>query len=210
MYTHKINYITEGATPQTAKAAIIVLHGRGGTAQNIAGLANEFDRDDLAIYAPQATNSSWYPYSFMAPAIENEPALSSALNVVDEIVKQVVKDGIPADKIFFAGFSQGACLTLEYVARHAQQYGGVIAFTGGLVGEELVLSNYQGDFNNTPILITTGDPDPHVPLTRVSESVEVLKGLNASVTLKVFKGRAHTISLPEINMAKALFDQVNA
>jgi phospholipase/carboxylesterase len=210
MYTHKINYITEGATLQTAKAAIIMLHGRGGTAQNIAALANEFDRDDLAVYAPQATNSSWYPYSFMAPAIENEPALSSALNVVGEVVKQVIADGIPADKIFFAGFSQGACLTLEYVARHAQQYGGVIAFTGGLIGEELVLDNYKGDFNNTPILITTGDPDPHVPLTRVDESVKVLKSLNANVTLKVFKGRAHTISLPEINLAKALFDEVNA
>jgi phospholipase/carboxylesterase len=156
---------------------------------------------DMALYAPQATNNSWYPYSFMAPVQENEPALSSALDVINQVVEQAIADGISADKIYFLGFSQGACLTLEYIARNAKRFGGAVAFTGGLIGEELELKNYTGDFAGTPVLITTGDPDMHVPLSRVKESVDVLKDLNANVTLKVYKGRPHTISFEELSLA---------
>ncbi len=204
MYTHEYKIITAGATPQQAKGALILLHGRGSTAHNMIGLANEFNVKDLAIYAPQATNHSWYPYSFLAPVKDNEPALSSALNVVAQLVKQIEADGIPADKIYFAGFSQGACLTLEYITRNARQYGGAVAFTGGLIGGELDMANYTGNFNNTPVLVTTGDPDPHVPLGRVNESVKVMAGLKATVTLKVYKGRPHTIMQEEIDLANEL------
>jgi phospholipase/carboxylesterase len=204
MYTHQKQIITAGTPLAQAKGALVLLHGRGGTARNIISLASEFNITDLAIVAPQATNQSWYPYSFMAPVEENQPALDSALEVIGQAVEDIIAAGIPTDKIYFAGFSQGACLTLEYIARNAQHFGGVVAFTGGLIGEKLELSNYKGDFANTPILITTGDPDPHVPLSRVEESVLVLKNLGAEVTLKVFKDRPHTILHEEIELANLL------
>jgi phospholipase/carboxylesterase len=201
MYTHSKQISTGGAPAASAKAALIMLHGRGASATDIMRLAHEFNAMDMAIYAPQATNNSWYPYSFLAPVEENEPALSSALALVNEVVAQAIADGFSADNIYFMGFSQGACLTLEYITRNAKQYGGAVAFTGGLIGEEMNLNNYKGDFANTPVLITTGDPDPHVPLSRVEESVTILKSMNANVTLKVYKGRAHTISFDEIGLA---------
>jgi phospholipase/carboxylesterase len=181
-----------------------MLHGRGGTASNILSLARELNVAEFALYAPQATNNSWYPYSFMAPDEENQPALDSALQTIGELVKQVEQDGIPAEKIYFMGFSQGACLTLEYITRNARRFGGAIAFTGGLVGEQLTPENYTGDFNGTPVLITTGNPDVHVPLSRVQESVAVLEQHNAKVTLKVYPGRPHTITQEELELANTL------
>ncbi|NCD69967.1 alpha/beta hydrolase [Mucilaginibacter agri] len=208
MYTHEYKIITAGVKPQEAKGALILLHGRGSTAHNMVGLANELDVADFAIYAPQATNHSWYPYSFLAPVQDNEPALSSALGVITQLVKQIEADGIPTDRIYFMGFSQGACLTLEYITRNAQQYGGAVAFTGGLIGEELNLANYTGSFKATPVLITTGDPDPHVPVSRVQQSVKQLTAMDANVILKIYKGRPHTITQEEIDLANQLvFDK---
>ncbi|WP_184551088.1 alpha/beta hydrolase [Mucilaginibacter sp. FT3.2] len=204
MYTHQKKYATAGTPAKDAGAALVMIHGRGGTAQNIISLAQDLNVANMAIYAPQAANNSWYPYSFMAQDKQNQPALDSALEVIDELVKQIVADGIPEEKIYFIGFSQGACLTLEYITRNAKQYGGAVAFTGGLIGEELNLANYTGDFNHTPILITTGNPDPHVPLGRVEDSVKVLQNLNADVTLKVYNGRPHTITQQEIDLANEL------
>jgi len=204
MYAHSKQISISGIPAANAKAALIMLHGRGASAVDIMRIAHELNAAEMTVYAPQATNHSWYPYSFLAPVEENEPALSSALTIVDEVVAQALADGFTADKIYFAGFSQGACLTLEYITRNAKQYGGAVAFTGGLIGEELNISNYKGNFMGTPVLITTGDPDPHVPLSRVEESVAVLKGMNANVTLKVYKGRQHTISYDEIALANQL------
>lgn len=187
-----------------AKGALVMLHGRGGTATNILGLARELNVQDMALYAPQASNNSWYPYSFMAANEQNEPALSSALEVIGELVDQIIAEGIPASKIYFIGFSQGACLTLEYITRNAQRFGGAVAFTGGLIGEQLNTGNYTGNFSQTPVLITTGTPDPHVPLSRVEESVEVLKQHDAQVTLKIYPGRPHTITQEEIDLANQL------
>jgi phospholipase/carboxylesterase len=201
MYKHSKQISIGGIPAANAKAALIMIHGRGAAADDIIRLASRLNVQDMALYAPQATNNSWYPYSFMAPVQENEPALSSALDVINQVVEQTVADGISEDKIYFLGFSQGACLTLEYIARNAKRFGGAVAFTGGLIGEELELKNYTGDFAGTPVLITTGDPDTHVPLSRVNESVDVLKGLNANVTLKVYKGRPHTISFEELSLA---------
>lgn len=207
MYTHDNKYISAGTPVHKAKSAFVMLHGRGGTAADIIRLGKLFSLQDVAIYAPQATNNSWYPYSFMVPEEQNQPALDSALESIDHLVKQIEADGIGADKTYFLGFSQGACLTLEYVARNAKRYGGAVAFTGGLIGQELVNERYRGDFNGTPILITTGDHDPHVPLSRVEESVEVLKSLGAEVTLKVYPGKPHSISPDEIELANAaVFD----
>jgi len=204
MYTHDNNYINAGTPVQQAKTALVMLHGRGGSAADIIRMAKLFDLKEVAIYAPEATNNSWYPYSFMAPEAHNQPALDSALESIDHLVRQIEADGISADRIYFLGFSQGACLTLECVARNARQYGGAVAFTGGLIGQELLKNRYKGDFNGTPILITTGDHDPHVPLSRVEQSVAILKGLGANVTLKVFPDKPHGIWQEEIQLAASV------
>jgi phospholipase/carboxylesterase len=204
MYTHDNKYISAGTPVQQAKAALVMLHGRGGSASDIIRLAKLFNLKDVAIYAPQATSNSWYPYSFMVPEEQNQPALDSAIEGIGHLVKQIEADGIATDNIYLLGFSQGACLALEYVGRNAKRYGGVVAFTGGLIGRGLVNERYQGDFNGTPILITTGDHDPHVPLSRVEESVKVLKGLGADVTLEVYPGKPHSISPDEIGLANAV------
>jgi phospholipase/carboxylesterase len=204
MYTHQKQIITAGKPVQQAKAALVILHGRGSNAQNIISLADDLNVTDFTVYAPQASQNSWYPYSFMAPDEQNQPALNSALDVIDQLVQQVITDGISTENIYFLGFSQGACLTLEYIARNAKRYGGAVAFTGGLIGAQLKRINYTGDFGSTRILLTTGDPDIHVPLTRVEESVQIFKELNAEVTLKVYKGRPHTILQEEIDMANQI------
>ena len=180
-----------------------MIHGRGASANSILSLAdNLLLPGDTAIIAPQASQHSWYPYSFMAPVENNEPALSSALTLIGEIVDDLIKQGIETKNIYFLGFSQGACLTLEYVARHGRQYAGVMAFTGGLVGQEFRLSNYSGDFEQTPILVVTGDPDPHVPVSRVEQTVAQLTKMNANVLFKVYKGRPHTITQEELDLAE--------
>lgn len=209
MYTHQQNILTSGMPLHAASKALILLHGRGSNAADIAGLNTHFKLTDTAIFAPQANNNSWYPYSFMAPAEQNQPALDSALEVIKNLVDELLTQGILLDQIYLAGFSQGACLTLEYAARHAAPYGGIIAFTGGLAGQNLNHSNYSGDFGKSPVLITTGDPDPHVPLSRVEESKEILEQLQADVHLKVYKGRVHTISRDEIELARKLIFKQN-
>ncbi|NEU10136.1 phospholipase [Flavihumibacter sp. R14] len=201
MYTHSKDVVRSGVPLKDAKRALIMIHGRGATPESIISLEEHLYLIDTAILAPRAANNSWYPYSFMAPVEDNQPALDSALSVINGLVDDVVAQGIERKNIYFLGFSQGACLALEYVTRHADTYGGMIAFTGGLIGKELEQGNYKGDFNNTPVLITTGDPDPHVPLSRVEESVAILKKMNARVDLKVYRGRVHTIQIEELELA---------
>lgn len=204
MYKHSKQVVTAGVPAEQAKKAIIMLHGRGASASGIISLKDHLELDGFAICAPQANEHSWYPYSFMVPVENNQPALDSALEVIRELVEDLKQKGIAQENIYFFGFSQGACLTLEYTGRNAGRYGGIIAFTGGLIGEQLVKENYKGDFNNTPVLITTGNPDPHVPVGRVNDSVEILKELNADVTLKIYRGRQHTISGEELALANTI------
>lgn len=201
MYTHQSDFIIAGKPIHETDKAIIMIHGRGGSAADIISLQRFLNLQDMAIVAPQADHNSWYPYSFMAPESSNQPALNSAIETVAEAVKEIVKNGIKEDQIYFLGFSQGACLTLEYVARNARKYAGVIAFTGGLIGDALIKDRYQGDFKQTPILITTSNPDPHVPLDRVQESVAILEKLHAQVQLKVYQGKMHNISKEELELA---------
>lgn len=204
MYTHTKQVFQAGQPLRAAETAIIMLHGRGANAGGISHLAHELDLKKPAVLAPVATQSSWYPYSFLAPVADNQPALDSALHLISEIVQDILFAGLPLSTIFFLGFSQGACLALEYVARNPGRYGGVIALTGGLIGECVQPDRYKGDFEQTPVLITSGDPDPHVPLERVEESAEIFRKLNARVTLKVFRGRPHTIQQEEIELANQL------
>ena len=199
---HSKKIFTAGTSISEAKKVLIMVHGRGAFAEDILSLAGYFNLDDYALLAPQATNNTWYPFSFLVPPKQNEPWLSSALNVLYEIVSDINKDDIASDKIYFLGFSQGACLTLEFVTRHARKWGGVVAFTGGLIGDKIYDENYTGNFLNTPVFIGTSDPDPHVPVERVNASTEILKSMHADVTTKIYPNMGHTISKDEI-------DQVN-
>ena len=201
---HKKDIHTSGKLLTEAKKAIIMLHGRGADARDILGLASHLNIEDFTLIAPQATNYTWYPYSFMAKPEENEPWLSSALEMIKGVVEDISREGISSENIYFLGFSQGACLSLEFVARNAIKYGGVAAFTGGLIGDKIYEENYSGSFDDTPIFIGTGNPDPHVPVGRVNESVGILENMGAKVDLKVYEGRPHTISQDEIERANRL------
>lgn len=201
---HKKEVIISGNKIKDATKALIMLHGRGATAEDIMGLAGRLSVEDFSLVAPQATNHSWYPYSFLAPPEQNEPWLSSALTVLDSIVSDLNKEGITSERVYFLGFSQGACLTLEFVARNARRWGGVIAFTGGLIGDKIYPENYSGDFQGTPVFIGTSDPDPHVPVNRVLSSAKILRSMNANVTEKVYPGMGHTVNADELVLANTL------
>jgi phospholipase/carboxylesterase len=201
---HQKEIITAGTKIENAKKVLIMLHGRGATAEGILRLASHLNVENYALVAPQATNFTWYPYSFLAPLKQNEPWLSSALDLLAGIVNDIESSGISKDQIYFLGFSQGACLTLEFVTRHATKWGGVAAFTGGLIGDHLVMDHYTGNFNNTPIFIGSSNPDPHVPVERVLESAAVLQKMNASVTHKIYPNMGHTVSEDEIEKVNQL------
>ena len=195
------NIITAGKELSEAEKALILVHGRGASAEDILSLADHLPVKDFALLAPQAAGNSWYPYSFLAPPAENQPRLGAALELLAGVVDDIVAAGIGKKEIFFLGFSQGACLTLEFVARHATRYGGVAAFTGGLIGDRIYAENYKGDFAATPFFIGTGDPDPHVPVDRVRATARLLRGMGAEVTEKIYPGRGHTIVADEIAQA---------
>lgn len=201
---HQKKIITAGKKLNEAEKVLIMLHGRGATAEDILSLSAHLNVADYALLAPQATNHTWYPYSFLAPPKDNEPWLSSALSLLKEIISDLENKNIKKENIFFLGFSQGACLTLEFAARNAARYGGVVAFTGGLIGDKIYSENYKGDFANTPIFIGSSDPDPHVPVERVNETVSILKNMNASVTEKIYKNMGHTINKDEIDHANRI------
>jgi len=201
---HTKQVIKAGQQTGEATKALVMLHGRGGSAEDILGLAQYLPVNDFALFAPQATNNTWYPYSFLAAPKENEPWLSGALKVVGEVVADIEASGIKKENIYFLGFSQGACLTLEYVTRNANKYGGVVAFTGGLIGDQIYLDNYTGDFAGTPVFIGTSDPDPHVPVARVLASTAILTDMHAQVTQKIYKNMGHTISQDEIDQVSEL------
>ena len=204
---HTKNILAAGKELNAQSKVLILLHGRGGSAEDILSLTSYLDVKDFSFLAPQATGNTWYPYSFMAPPAQNEPGLSSALQLLKDVVDDVYSKGIPSEHIYFTGFSQGACLTLEFVTRNAARYGGVAAFTGGLIGDKIYRENYTGDFQNTPVFIGTSNPDPHVPVERVYATVNILKEMNASVTEKVYSNMGHTISQDEIDTANKLVFQ---
>jgi phospholipase/carboxylesterase len=204
MYTHQTQVVTQGRPLSETGKALVMIHGRGGNAQSILSLAAHLPVADFTLLAPQATNHSWYPYSFMAPAANNQPALYSALEQVGGLVHSLQAQGIASRDIYLLGFSQGACLTAEYAARHAQPFGGLLLFTGGLIGQQLDTSTYQGSFEDTPVLITTGDPDPHVPVSRVEETARIMAGQGAHITKKIYPGRPHTILPEEIALAREI------
>ncbi len=206
---HKRNILQGGLPIEEASKVLIMIHGRGGDARDIMDLSQYLDLEGFALLAPQATNSTWYPFSFMQPEKQNEPWLSSAVQTIHSLMDEVMEKGIPSDHIYILGFSQGACLALESSARKAGKYGGIIAFTGGLIGETIQQEKYSGDFQGTPVFIGTGDPDPHVPVKRVKESAILLEKMGARVTEKIYPGIGHTVTKEEIDLVNRQIFGVN-
>lgn len=202
MFTEKI--VTAGKKIEGAEKALIMLHGRGAAAEDILSLSDHLEIKDFAILAPQAKNNSWYPQSFLAPPQQNEPWLSSALALIENLITTLGKKNINKENIYLLGFSQGACLTLEFVTRNAAKYGGVVAFTGGLIGDKIYKENYQGNFENTPVFIGSSNPDFHIPVERVYATTNILKSMGATVTEKIYNNMGHTINQDEINQANTI------
>jgi len=197
-----------GRALDSAKAAVILVHGRGASARDILGLADELNQPELAYLAPEAAGHTWYPYSFLSPIPQNQPWLNSALDFLGRVVGRAVAAGIPKHKVAIIGFSQGACLATEFVARNATRYGGLVAFTGGLIGPRGSKFTYPGELSKTPCFFGAGDPDPHVPWERVQESASVLSALGGAITLRRYPGMPHTINQDEIEQAKQLLSKL--
>lgn len=193
-----------GETFENASAAMIMIHGRGATAENILLLSDELNQPGFIYLAPQAANYTWYPYSFMAPIEDNEPGISSGLQVIDNILQNLESKGIPAEKIILLGFSQGACLATEYAARNAKRYGSVIGLSGGLIGPDGTPRDYAGSMDSTPVFLGCSDIDPHIPKERVEETAKIFKKLNGDVTMQLYPNMGHTINPDEIEQVQSI------
>ena len=188
-----------GVDLSDAKFAMIMIHGRGASAESIIGLGYEFEtKGKVAFLAPQANGFTWYPYSFLAPTEKNQPGLNSGLQAISDLVVQIEKKGILRENIFLLGFSQGACIATEFVARHPGKYAGVIGLSGGLIGDKIDSSVYSGDLEGTPVFLGCSDIDPHIPKERVDETESVFKKLGGKVIKKIYSGMGHLVNEDEI------------
>jgi predicted esterase len=199
--------LASGAALTDARLVAILLHGRGASAEDILGLASDFGVADVAYLAPQAAGNTWYPYSFLTPMEKNEPNLSSALGMIAALVAHLGQRGIPADRLALMGFSQGACLALEYAARHARRYACVAAFSGGLIGPPGTPRDYAGGFDGTPIFLGCSDIDPHIPIERVNESAEVCRTMGAVVDERIYPGMGHSVNVDEMTAVRAILSK---
>jgi phospholipase/carboxylesterase len=199
---------TTGVPLSEARVGVVMLHGRGDTAPGILGLADELRLSDVAYLAPQAAGNTWYPLSFLAAIERNEPWLSSAVDAVRTTLTGLAKAGIPPERTVLLGFSQGACLAVEFAARHAQRYGGIAVLSGGLIGPTVRPETYHGDFEGTPAFLGCSDLDAHIPAVRVRESGELLRRLGAEVTVRLYPGMAHTVNEEELERVRAMIAAV--
>ena len=193
-----------GATLDEASSAIIAIHGRGADAADIINLAGEVAPSGVVILAPNAVGQTWYPYHFIEPIERNEPYLTSALNLIDQLFARLAEAGIPPSRVALLGFSQGACLALEYAARNAQRYGAVIGYSGGLIGPIGATFSYPGSMAGTPVFLGCSDVDAHIPVTRVEETSDVMTSLGAAVDLRIYPGMRHTVNQDEIQAVQTL------
>jgi len=194
--------LSAGAPLARARAAVILLHGRGASAASMLELAEVFAQPDLAFLAPQAPGHTWYPLSFLAPLTANEPALSRALATVGDTVGEVIADGLAPERIVLLGFSQGGCLALEYAARNARRYGGLVGLSAGLIGPPGTPRNYAGSLAGTPAFLGCSDVDAQIPLARVHESTQALRALGGEVTERIYPGMGHTINDDEVDAVR--------
>jgi phospholipase/carboxylesterase len=201
--------LSAGQPLDKASAAMIMVHGRGATANDILSLAQDLTHSKFAYLAPQARGNAWYPYPFLAPIHTNEPWLSSALSVLEALLAQVQEAGISPERTMLLGFSQGACLTLEFVAHHARRYGGVAGLSGGLIGPDGTPRDYPGSLDGTPIFLGCSDVDPHIPKSRVLESERILAGLGGEVTARLYPNMGHTINTDEIDFVRGMMRTID-
>lgn len=199
-----------GATLETASAAMVMVHGRNATAESILSLVPSIDTPGFAYLAPQAADNTWYPNSFLAPIVSNEPGISSGLAAINDVIRKITAAGIPSERTMLLGFSQGACLSLEYAATHARRYGGVVGLSGGLIGPEGTPRNYPGSFDGTPIFLGCSDVDSHIPAERVMETARIFESMGAAVTMRLYPGMGHTVNDDEINTVRAMMSAVVA
>ena len=197
-----------GAPLGEGRAVMIMVHGRGASPANILELAPVLNRPAFTYLAPAAADHTWYPHSFMADTAKNEPGISSGLYVLDRLVTEVESRGIPRDHIVLLGFSQGACLSAEFAVRHAGRYGGVLAFSGGLIGPPGTTWEFEGSFGGTPVFLGCSDVDPHIPKARVDESAPVFERMGAAVTKRLYPGMGHLVNDDEIAFAQEVMDRV--
>jgi predicted esterase len=194
--------VSIGTALADAAGVLILLHGRGGTAEDILGLGKAISPEKWAMLAPQASGNSWYPFSFLAPREQNEPYLTSALGRVQAAIDNALAAGIPAEKIAIGGFSQGACLATEFAGRNPRRYAALLALTGGLIGPPGAPIKLTGDLAGTPILLSSGDPDPHVPWARVQQSADLLQKIGGRVTIRRYPGKPHSVTGEELSSAR--------
>ena len=199
-----------GEPLEKAHAAMIMVHGRNADAVSILELTREIDQPGFAYLAPQAAENTWYPYSFLAPIQQNEPYLSSALRVLASVLAEITAAGIPTARTMLLGFSQGACLTLEFVARHAQRYAGVVGLSGGLIGPDGTPRNYAGSLEGTPIFLGCSDVDFHIPKARVQHSTEVLRRMNGEVTERLYPNMGHSVNHDEIKFVREMMAKLQS
>lgn len=193
-----------GEPLERATAAMVLVHGRGATAESILTLVPALGASGFAFLAPQASGDTWYPNSFMAPIPGNEPGITSGLAAIGDVIARIRDAGIPAGRTMLLGFSQGACLSLEYAARHAMRYGGIACLSGGLIGPDGTTRDYDGDFGETPAFLGCSDVDGHVPAQRVRDSAAVLERMNARVTMRLYPGMGHLVNEDEIAAVRAM------
>jgi predicted esterase len=186
---------------------MILVHGRGASAEDILTIAAEVQSPRFAYLAPQAANNAWYPYPFTAPIESNEPHLSAALNMLGSLLERV-EQTVPVSRVVLLGFSQGACLATEFAARNARRYGGVVGLSGGLIGPEGTPRDYPGGFDGTPVFLGCSDVDPHIPKERVLETADVFTRMGARVTARLYPGMGHTVNLEEIAEVRALVSAI--
>jgi predicted esterase len=196
--------LTLGPAPKDARLTMVMAHGRGASAEDMMGLATELGTSDVAFLAPQAAGRTWYPYSFLSPLQDNEPGISSGLRVLAGLVDSLVAQGIAHGRIALLGFSQGACLSLEFAARHPQPYAAVVGLSGGLIGPPGTPRGYPGSFRGAPVFLGCSDIDPHIPLERVSETAEVFRRMAATVDERIYPGMGHTVNPDELAAVNAL------
>ena len=200
--------LTRGKPLGLGRGALIMIHGRGADARSILELAAALPHPDVTYLAPAAAGNTWYPMSFLAPIAQNEPGITSGLAAIDRLVADVVSHGVPRERIILLGFSQGACLTSTYAVRHASRYGGVIAFSGGLIGPPATEWNYPGSFDGTPVFFGCSNVDAHIPEARVHESADVLRRMGATVTERIYPGMGHLVNDDELTFTRDLIAQV--
>jgi phospholipase/carboxylesterase len=199
--------VTAGRALDEARAAMILVHGRGATADSILTLTPELNRDDFAYVAPQAAQNTWYPHSFMAPIPSNQPGIDSGLARLAELIEQILTAGIPQERIMLLGFSQGACLATEFAVRHAGRYGGVVGLSGGLIGPPGTTWDYEGSLAGTAVFLGCSDVDFHIPQERVAETADVMKRMGADVTMRLYRGMGHTVNQDEIDFVREMMAQ---